>query len=93
MLGCSRNLSIYMYPRRKQDGLHLAYLKMRSMYLCMLSVGALIPVKTLGVSVISNASSLVSVFSMVVSRIEDIRDNILGNPGDFLHDEVRPNDR
>lgn len=72
------NLSMYICATTKQEGLHLEYLKMRSTYCWMVSVGALEPWKTVGLSLVCVVCNHVSFSSTNFWRSEASKDRTLG---------------
>lgn len=74
------NLSMYICATTKQEGLHLEYLKMRSMYCWMVSVGGLEPWKIVGISLVCVVCKHVSFSSTAFWRSEESKDRTLGFP-------------
>lgn len=76
----SINLSMYICATTKHEGLHLEYLKIRSTYCWMVSVGGLEPWKTVGISLVCVVCNHVSFSSTAFWRSEESKDRTLGFP-------------
>lgn len=89
---CWRNLSTYICATTKQDGLHLEYLKIRSIYLRTLRVGSLKPWNAVTTSFICFDSNNISFLWTDLSRSEERSDKTRGTPTP-LSNSFSPNER
>lgn len=84
------NRSMYTCATTKQDGLQREYLKIRSTYSLMVSVGALEPWKTVITSLVCVLSSNVSFIWTDLSRCDEISDRTFGFPWFCLKVSLSP---